>query len=303
MTNEFIPYAGERHEVQKRQSSIKDWFVPMAGSVNPRLARNETAQGFYIAGADGTAYGWYHQFRDPQRVSAFMDGAVAKFRQKPPAAVDVPQQNVKGPGNTPPDPSTSVVRIFSRIRPLPAEADRIAMAVGRDHIWIYADEVKAMVDASAKVGVEFALPPSIVFRLARFHFISNVKGQPGTWKANEVQKAAVSAKVIAVTSNRRTLSLLGEFAIESPTGADGFTGKLEGELELDAKTNKVARFRAYVEGEGFGDHSWARGSEYAAREGTRGRFPLVFALVDANDTVARTLPPSALYYGAPYAKP
>ena len=275
----------------------------MASSVNPRLARNETAQGFYIAGADGTAYGWYHQFRDPQRVSAFMDGAVAKFRQKPPAKVEVPQQNVKGPGNTPPDASTSVVRVFTRIRPLPADTDRLAMAVGRDHIWLYADEVKTMVDASTKVGAEFALPPTVVQRIARFHLISNVKGQPGTWKANEVQKAMVSAKVIAASGDRRTLSLVGEFAMKSPNGTDGYTGKLEGVLELDAKTNKMARLNAYVEGEGFGDHSWARGSEYAAREGTRGRFPLVFAMVDANDTVARTLPPSALYYGAPYAKP
>jgi hypothetical protein len=79
-------------------------------------------------------------------------------------------------------------------------------------------------------------------------------------------------------------------------------GLLLGELDLDATAAKVTRFRAIAQGEGWGNHTWARGSEYA-RERTRGRVPLVFALVEASDTVARTIPPAALYYGAPYARP
>lgn len=295
-----MPYAGECQEVYRRTSPLKEWFVPMASRVNPRLARGETAQGYYIAGADGKAYGWYHRRRDPEQVLAFLDEAMRKYRQDPPQGAVLPAPGIRTERNLTPGPGTTVVRVFSRIRPLPPNADAVSKSIGRDHLWIYPHEIRAMVAASGKVGAAVPVPKSLAARIARFHMVSNVHGQPTTWRPDEVRKAALSATVTAVEGNTRTLSLRGEFDTASKDDLHGFRGTLEGQLVLDAGTTRVTRLLAYAEGSARGNHSFDRG-RHRGRPLGREPFPLVFAFVQVNDNLARTLPPAGLYYSTPQA--
>ena len=299
LQTDFVPYAGECQEVYRRTSPLKDWFVPMASTVNPRLARGETAQGYYIAGADGKAYGWYHRQRDPEQVLAFVNGAVAKYRQDPPKEAALPAPGIRTERNITPAPGTTVVRVFSRIRPLPPDADAMSRSIGRDHLWIYAGEIRSMAGASREKGATFPMPKSLAARLARFHLVSNVRGQPTSWGPDEVRKAGLTGTVTAVEGPLRTISFQGDFETASKDEAHGFKGKLEGQLVLDTRAGKITRFRAYAEGEGRGNHAWNRRSGGERRRGPLGPFPLVFAFTDVNDSLARTLPPSGLYYSSP----
>jgi len=296
LNNEFVPFAGERHEMSRRPSAIKDWFFPMASSVNARLANPvTTSQGFYIAGADGQAYGFYHNVRDPQRIQQFMNASLTKLRASPPKPVDIPQGPIAGATNVGPAPTTSVIRVFERITPLPAGAHETNTRVGRDHLWIFADEVKAMLDA-AKGGQPFAMPQNVVLRIARFHLTDNIRGQPDRWRAEEVKKAAATVKPAGCSGDRERFTFSGEFALQTASNARGLEGKLDGEFELDAKAAKIVRFRAYGETQAWGDHTHARNSP-------AGKFPLVFAMVDANDASAKAVPPSSYYYQEPYKDP
>ena len=63
-------------------------------SVNPRVPRGETAQGFYIAGADGTGYGWT-QSGDPKRTLEFLRTGLQKFGEKPPKTVTIADNGEK----------------------------------------------------------------------------------------------------------------------------------------------------------------------------------------------------------------
>jgi hypothetical protein len=93
--------------------------------------------------------------------------------------------------------------------------------------------------------------------------------------------------------------------MRSADGRDGFEGTMDGELEVDISASKLVRCRAYVRGTGWGEHGWPRlvapTPEYPCE--ARPRFPLAFALVEATDEIARTVPPVALFHGAPYANP
>ena len=93
--------------------------------------------------------------------------------------------------------------------------------------------------------------------------------------------------------------------MRSADGRDGFEGTLDGECEVDVSASKLVRFRAYGQGHGWGEHGWPRvfapTPEYPCE--ARPRFPLVFAMLQATDEIARTVPPVALFHGAPYANP
>src|SRR5437868_5918567 len=154
----------------------------MADQTDWRKQEGNTVQGFYVAAADGTAYGWFND-RDVPEVTAFMNRALARFRAHPPPAVEIPAADRVASISTP-DPTTSIVRVFTRIRPLPEGADSLNAGVGRDHLWIYADEVREMLAAGAG---EFPLPRALAARIARFHLVDNVRGEPEMWEPDQVR--------------------------------------------------------------------------------------------------------------------
>jgi hypothetical protein len=89
----------------------------------------------------------------------------------------------------------------------------------------------------------------------------------------------------------------------SSDGRDGFEGTLSGELEVDVTAETLVRFRAYGRGHGWGEHGWPRVYGGETPPERRPRFPLVFAMVETTDAAARSVPPVALFHGAPYATP
>ena len=296
----FIPVAGNTHELQIRPSPGQQWFVRMAfapevpgsGELRRQYRRDHTVQGFFVAGADGTNYGWRNE-RSPRIVARFLDASLAAYRKRAPRTVSLTGAAPHRSAVKVPNASTSVVRVFSRIRPVPAGADPRNKDVGRDHFWVLSSDVRALRAASPGDGRPFPMPPALVARLVRFHLVDNVRGEPDMWTAEDVRKADFTARRRRSANGADSFVFHGAFAQRTPNGRRGLEGRIWGEFDVPSATDKVVRFRAFGKGQ-----AWGR-SRYTPRPPRR-RFPMVFALVEADDAAARTVSPQAVSSGEAY---
>lgn len=262
--------------------------MKMAEANVDRVRKGSTAQGFYVVGADGSFYG-YNNNRSVVRVNAFMDAGLELFRSRPPKKVEVTPQELDAPSYVTPPSGTSVLRIFGRIRPLPSEASDRNRAVGRDHIWVLASELKKLEE---KLDPE--LPRSFVLRLVRFHMVDNVRGEPHMWAPHELSRVEFSSEWI--DRSKRRLRFYGAFAMSTKSGDHGMEGVMEGEFAYGPDTWRIERFRAYATATAWGSGQWAPNPP-------PGRFPMVFGIVDATDDLTKSVPPQAAQYGLDYLAP
>jgi hypothetical protein len=274
LQSKFVPAVGNTHEVQNQRFESSKWFMGMARSINPRVNNGVTAQGFYVAGADGTGYG-FNNNRDPQRVSDFIKTGLEAFSRRPPVQVEIADDLLKSVSTRGPDPSTSVLQVYSRIKPLPEGCDELNKGIGRDFLWVYADEVKAI-----RAGT---LPDDLVRRIARFHLVDNVRGEPDMWKPSEI---VADLKLSRIGKDRFAIG--GTFSMAA--GQRGLSGDFEGEVTLDPTADRIADFKAYAKCE-----AWGAGT-YTPKP-PPGKFTLLFAIVPATADYAKVTPPQAATYG------
>src|ERR1043165_4868744 len=112
----MIPAVGNTHELQNQKFEASKWFMDMAARINPRDLKTTTSQGFYVAGADGKGYA-FNNNRTPDRVLDFIQRGMAAFRKDPPAKVEISDDAVNAKYARGPDPSVSVLQVYSRIKP------------------------------------------------------------------------------------------------------------------------------------------------------------------------------------------
>ena len=271
------------------------WFTGMSAQTNCRVQGN-TTQGMYIAGADGTAYCWKNTpgISDTLR---FMDKGLIVFKKHPPQKVEINKADVDKPFSTAPKPFTSVIAVYSRVRPIPAGADRRNRNVGRDYLWISRDEVREMLDAARDDGHALVLPATLVARLCRFALVDSIRGEPDFWDAKEIKKAAFVLKKIDSKDTQIRFSFNGDFSSRTAWYLHGIDGHIDGEFTLDGATEMVSTFRAYAKCKAWGSSEWS----------TRGvpqmPFSLVFGFCDEKDPAARAIPPAALSRHQDYASP
>lgn len=262
---------GNTHDLQNHKSEIGSWFKQTAAKVNPRNLDTETSQGFYVVAADGSAY-VFNNNRSVERVLGTLDKGLAGFKTTPPSAVEVPTEKQWTPE---PPPGTTVLRVYSRIKPLPLGCDTSNENVQRDHFWLLAEELAALRHGQVL--------ESLRLRLCRFGFVDAIRGEPEFWQISEIRSAEFSAKVVG---NKVTLS--GSFEMESGDSRRGIVGNLI--LEI-GRENQV---RGYAEATAWG------ASRYTPNP-PQGKFPLKFAFVlapKAPDTVA----PQASMIGPEYLR-
>jgi hypothetical protein len=255
--------------------------------LKPHGNGGNTAQGFYIVSASGTFLGWINEHQ-PKQVLAFLEKGLAAYRNRPPDAVQISPSAANAPFSVTPDPSTSVVRVFTRIRPVPPGADDLNNGLGRDHLWILADEVKAIEDASHNDGKSFALPPSMTARIVRFHLVDNVRGEPDMWEKKEVKDSTFSARLIKNSGSTKTYEMHGAFKDQTANNKRGIEGTLEGQFEIATAVEKISHFRAFGQANAWGASTFTPGVP-------PGTFHMVMAMVDADDSITKVVPPQAMY--------
>jgi hypothetical protein len=189
-----------------------------------------------------------------------------------------------------------VLRVFSRIQPMPPNVSDLNRGVGRDHLWVYAEEAQAIL-AEAEAGkTEFPLPKTLTARLARFHLLDNVRGEPDMWRPDQIKRAEFIVQPLGKTATQRTFRLAGNYAMALPDNQRGLEGKLSGEFTLDTRSGKIVRFRAYGEAQAWGRATYTP-------DPPPGRFPLKFAIVETKDAVSKIVAPQAVSIGEPYQDP
>lgn len=263
--------------------------------LKPHDDGGNTAQGFYVVGADGKFYGWMN-CHDTTAVSNFIEKGLSSFVSDPPSPVQISQAALTERFSITPDPATTVIRVFTRIRPVPKRSNVLNSSVGRDRFWILQDEVKQIVAPSHDNGLPFALPAAIVTRLVRYHLVDNVRGEPEMWTESEVKRADFSAKLVANDGSSKSYEFHGDFALKTANGRRGVKGDMNGRFDISHGVANISRFRAFGEATAWGASKFTQGAP-------PGRFHLVIAMIETDDPLSKIVPPQGMNEWSDYLHP
>jgi hypothetical protein len=292
---EFVTTGTGVETLASLNPSVIGWFGTMAAAAFKKaglekyLEQYKTVQGMYVAGPDGTPYALL-QSDTPDGVLKELDAALAAYRASPPPPVEIPDAAIRAGAPAGPPRSVSVIRLYYRCTPMPKGADPINASIGRDHLWIFPDEVRELVKTTA-------LPRRVAARLVRFHLVDNVRGLADSWNADDVQRADFAVQLVGP----KTYALSGQFAAGNQYPGDlnykgprGVEGKLQAEFVVEG--DRIVRFRGVVEATawGAGTNTWGQ---------PKGRFPLVIAMIETDDPVSRAVGPVWREWGLDYQNP
>lgn len=292
LNEQFVPFAGNTAEYQLNYGADGDaakWYSAMTEKTGYKV-QGETTQGMYIAGADGTAYAWKNTPGVSDTIR-FMQKGIADFKAKPPQKVEISEPP---PQKFAPRATTSVLSVISRVRPVPPDADGRNYNIGRDYLWMYQAEIKEMLAATPET---LRLPNSFIARLCRYNFLDLIRGEPDIWEENDVRKADFKVTRTGSKDGVQSFALTGTFKMNTDWMMLGLEGQIDGEFSVDEASARIVRFRAYAKCEGWG------APKFGYRGVPKGRFPLVFAIMDDDSKLAHDVAPSAITRHQEYLNP
>jgi hypothetical protein len=236
----------------------------------------------YVCGPDGSPYGFTND-HEPADIHRFMNQALARYTHHPPAPVIVSDAEKNAPFSITPPADVQVFQVFARIPHPPKTCSVLNQGVGRDFLWVYPEERKALVTQAGKAnGQAFPLPETLLWRIARFHLVDDVRGTPDMWAAGAVQHLQATCHAIKTANGDLRIDLQGKYALANRR--QGNSGTLEGDLEINPTTTTIGRFRVLANGHGWGTGTFTPNSP-------PGKFPLTIAIVDTTNPAARFVPP------------
>lgn len=294
LKEEFIPFAGNTNELQvsKWESPERTWFMQTIKDIHPGASKGVTAQGFYVVAPDGQGYVFSMHGRQRDEFMKLLDAGLAMYKKSPPKRVEIVTSPTKQ-WTRPKPQGTLVVRSISRIDPMPLNASDKNKSIGRDHFWIFPEDAKEILN---QVGREFAMPAKLARRLARFHLLDNVRGEPTRWRYDNIQ--LLDIKMVRMSEG--SFSFAGQFKISNMEGsggtAKGTEGIISGTLKIDPKHRVATEFTAFVDAKAWGDHDNTSGAP-------KGKYPLKIAFRTIDDEIARSVPPQQSYFWGEYLDP
>jgi len=244
----------------------------------------------YILAPDGTSFGFTND-HEPVDIQRFMDRGLRGYSKTRPTHVVIADADIAAPWSARLDPEGAVIRVFSRIRPLPVDAGGLNRGVGRDFLWIYPEEIRALIEGDS-------LPPALVARIVRFHLVDGVRGTPTLWRPREVRRADATTVVTSRTPGAKTLAFTIEFSMSGKRQAalgdhevvtQGYRGRLDGEITIDLQARKLRTFRAFAAGTAWGEGHFTPNPP-------AGHFRLIVGMLEAvpGDEAARVVPPEGV---------
>lgn len=285
------------HELLTR-GPLASWWDDLVRRANPRYSGG-TTQGYYVLASDGTPVLWDNYI---PRIPEVLRRGLSLAKDRRARGAPPPELDAASAAPPQPPPGTSVVRLFTRIHPLPDGAGPMNALIGRDYMWILEDEVKAIAERATTRGTIVDLPATLASRLCIFHLADNVRGTVWPWSPRSVSRCELEGRVTAVEGAKRRLVITGAIAKEDSHppqwSARGQVGTIEGELEVDAGAARIVRLRLIAKQTAWSDATYSR-----AASPPSGRYPLVTAIVEANDPLASQIAPDAATMGAAYLRP
>ncbi|RME73640.1 MAG: hypothetical protein D6776_06680, partial [Planctomycetota bacterium] len=203
LREQFVPVAIDCVPLRGGDDPASRWFRRIAdeAALNPppKQGGSPSRQGHYVALAYGPLLA-AHNRRGAAAVLALMDEALARARRlpQPPAAEPPPagpqRRPTLAPGGLRLDVYTRILRWQpGALADLPAEFARWNRErTGLDHLWIWPDELAALLPPPhAQPGHRWSAPRRLARRIARFHLVDDVRGEPDAYRANEVREARI----------------------------------------------------------------------------------------------------------------
>jgi hypothetical protein len=301
LQRDFIPVAINVAHLVPEDTERRNWgesskFVEAIVRKSGLRTRQEgDAQGYYALSAAGDFYGGLNT-HDIDEVIELLDGARRRFAADPPQPVSLTETKLGPEAPVPVD--AAVLRVFSRIDPLPVEtpAKSLNRGVGRDHLWVLKGEVDEIV-ASLRRADEAEAPSALSRRIVRFHLIDNVRGEPDLWLSENVKQRSFRVARVAETPETLTVAVTGSYAMLMPPGVRvegrrsvpemGLEGTLRGLLAIDKGRGSLRSARVFATAKAWGQSTFTRGAP-------KGKFPIKFAMVLADDPLSRQIAPQGL---------
>lgn len=274
---------------------FRDSWLRMVREANPRWQGGST-QGYYILSSRGAGLAWDNY---PPRMTQFFAMGLQRFRQS--SGGFAPTQALEFTAPTTPPAGAAVVKLFTRIRPLPADGGEWNSLLGRDFMWIMPEEIREIGRRATGSTGGFPVPRTLVTRLLVFHIVDNVRGQVWAYQTGALRGPGLTGRLLRTTGTRQTIALAGSFSKRDshpPQWNDrGHEGSLAGELEIDTSQNRLLRFRAHADCRAWTDAS------YDPRTPPRGRYPIQTAMIEATDALSMRIPPEPSLSGPHYLRP
>lgn len=244
--------------------------------VNPRATEGQTTQGFYVIGFDGSAYVFNNNRNIERVIDAMARGKASYERDSHP---DVELTPLSRHSIDPPE-GTSVVRVYSRVMPVPKGCDPSNENLQVDHLWILKDEVDELTQGR--------VPTALSRRLSRFTFVDAIRGEPDYWTSGELKES-----VYSVASIGGGMRLTGKFKAQTASLGRGIQGSLT--LELVTSGGAVTTVTGYAE-------TTAWGQSTHTPNPPPGKFSLKFAFTNAPKDKSAVAPQAAMF-GREYLAP
>ena len=188
-------------------------------------------------------------------------------------------------------------------RELPQDRDpggTRSQIVSRDQVWFSQAEVRGLVPKRTGAGEQFQVPAPLVRRLARLHFLDDLRGPVRPFSAADVERAEWVGRVTSRRGDLLELEYSGQTRAvgrEAESGAFGVETTFAGRAAFDLRADRFVSFRLVATGLRFGR------TPNNARLGQEAPSPIGYALDLTAATPLRRAPPrfSRLYADAGYA--
>lgn len=269
------------------------WWQKAVRQANPQY-RGGSTQGYYVLTPDGRGVLWDNYI---PRLEQFLDRAVREYANAKKDKAKVSAADIRMCAPQEPPPGTSVIRLYTRIRPIPDGADPMNRLLGRDYMWVLRDEVRDILRSTANQSEDVEMPATFVARLTVFHLIDNVRGQVWPWRPQDVREATFRIKPNGGVGAIRSFVFKGRFAKQSsnpPAWSDrGHEGTVEGEIDVDSRADSIIRFRMFADCTAWSD----QGGNFRP---PTGRYKIVTGAILATDDLARQITPEPANTGNYY---
>ncbi len=269
LKSKFIPVAIDQWYTRRQQDTEGDFYRQIAGQ-GPRHNFNNTTQGLYIADPSGKLIA-FNNNRGPERIRDLLEKAVSDY--SPPRVEPLSRDKIDRRYH-PEFPEGAIVlrtsaKVLSGYEPTEDRWQQIFQnSVSRDNLWITVDEQHQLLNNQ--------VPTALAKRIALFHLVDNTRGEPPTWRPNEIRKLELT-----VADGK----LSGSVHLETDDHERGYEATLSGVIQADG--DKITRFDLLSEGQFWGTGTFTM-------EPPKGKFSLAiaFRLADGSD-IADAIPPHA----------
>ena len=268
--NDFIPVAADDWYQRRRKDKEGEFFRAAADALGKTGPGGDTRQGIYCFTADGTPLEYKNAGQDANVMRQVLQQALLKFDKLPeakrkPGAVKIEDQGRQDPGYSRSPPAGGMIlKVFTRI--LDYKDDGYCKGTckqtggdkaARDHLWITADEVRALAPAKSAVGFRYPVPTKVAERLIRYHLVDNTSGEPVLWRKEDIRAKRFTIKVVAQTPEAIELRLEGEALLASDANIEkadrGYEVRLLGNLRYLPGLKTFDRFDITAIGSHWGE--------------------------------------------------